>query len=85
MGMAGTSAGTSHATTGNWTTATNGDYVMCGLLDDGFDGVTVWTAGTTSQSWAARFPLDNTHNESMFTEDGVQATASASTVWHFGG
>lgn len=82
VGMGATALGTNAATTGNWTTATNGDFVYCGQIDDSGGGITV-TDGTISQSWSAVFPLDNTHTEAMITEGGVQTLASASTICAF--
>lgn len=75
-------SGTNAGTTGNWTTSSNGDYIMGGFMDDDTNGRTI-TAGTLSITYTARVPVDNTHTESMFSEDGIQSTASNTTVTTF--
>jgi hypothetical protein len=82
IAMGSTSAGTNAATTGNWTTNVSGDYIFCFSEDDATNGRT-FSSGTTSQTWTTRFGPDNTHSESMITEDGIQATATSSTVCAF--
>lgn len=82
VGMAATLAGTNAATTGTWTTSTSGDYILGGVIDDS-GALPTFTAGTSSQTWTVRFATDNTNSEAMTTEDGVQTTASASTVVAF--
>jgi len=85
VGMSTTGGGTNAATTGNWTTSTNGDYIIGGFIDDGggMASAADVSAGSTSQSWTVRFGPDVTHSEAMVTEDGVQTAASATTVIAF--